>query len=422
MKIKQLKNLTWILSALLVFGLGACKKEYNSTGFTAGTGMPTITSVHTLSKSDTSKVPTVITKVDGSGNVVKDTVGYAINPAAFDSLTTSGQKQNYYIIYGTNLGNTTKITFNGVTAYFNRALITDKSLIVSVPTTVPTVGAGATNKLVVTTLKGSVTYNFVTLTPVPTVTDASDYDFWSGSQITLNGFGFATVKSVAITGSSAVPTIVGQTDGALTLQFPTVDVNSANLVLTYVYNSAGDTKVSTTKLVFNNLDNAYNLVFKGSLISPWGANSWSGKSAMSTGAVHSYNQTSSYATFFPSNGWKLEGFNNWYPSYAYDASYKYFSFWVKGGTVDRKLFIVSDKMGGGYGNGNKTPPAATIVDVPAGVWTFYKIPLGAPSSTSPALLNLWQNGSPIQQLGFWFPGASTDPDETIYFDEVAFLK
>ena len=100
------KNLTWILSALLVFGLASCRKD-NSLGFTPGTGAPTIISVHTLSKSDTSKTPTVITAIDANGNITKDTTGYAINPAAFDSLTTSGNKQDYYVIYGKNLGSTT---------------------------------------------------------------------------------------------------------------------------------------------------------------------------------------------------------------------------------------------------------------------------------------------------------------------------
>ncbi len=141
-----------MLSALIVFGLASCRKD-NSMGFTPGAGAPTITSVHTLSKSDTSKTPRYTTSIDTSGNITNKDSVYVINPAAFDSVTTSGQKQNYYVIYGTNLGTTTSITFNGVIAYFNRSLITDKSLVVSIPTTVPTVGNGATNKIVVTTEK-----------------------------------------------------------------------------------------------------------------------------------------------------------------------------------------------------------------------------------------------------------------------------
>jgi hypothetical protein len=425
MKIKEMKNLSWILLALIAFGLASCRKD-NSTGFTPGTGAPTITSVHTLSKSDTSKTPLSTTTIDTSGNTTVNTTStYVINPAAFDSVTTSGQKQNYYVIYGTNLGSTTKITFNGVVAYFNPALITDKSLIVSIPTTVPTVGASATNKIVVTTLHGSVAYNFTTLTPVPTIQTVSDYDFWSGSQITLNGFGFATVKSVGISGSTATATIISQTDNALTIQFPTTAVNRANLSLTYVFNSAGDTKVSVTKQEFNNLDNAYTIFYKNNFQNAWGDASWSGPSGLSTGASHS-GSASALATW-PAGGWKLEGWANWWPSFNYDSSYKYLTFWVKGGTVDETLVLVGDQMVGGYnqvkwfGAGSSAYPAQTLT-VPAGVWTFFKIPLGTGPNT--VNINYWANGTTAKQLGFFLQGGThgADVDETMYFDEVAFLK
>ncbi|MFI5158609.1 MAG: hypothetical protein ACHQF4_07065 [Sphingobacteriales bacterium] len=409
------KNLTWVLSALMVFGFASCRKT-NSLSFTPGTGAPIITSVHTLSKTDTSKVPRVITAIDANGNITLDTVGYPINPAAFDSVTTNGNKQSYYVIYGANLGSTTNITFNGVVAYFNRALITDKSLIVSIPTSVPTVGSGATNKLVVTTLHGSVTYSFVTLTPVPTVTDVSDYDFWSGSQITLSGFGFATVTSVGMVGSTATCSIVSQSDGQLTIKFPSgIAINRTNLLLTYVYNSAGNTKVATSIQEFNDLDNAYTIFFNNNFQNAWGDASWQAPSGVSTAASHS--GTSSLVATYPSNGWKIEGWANWYPSFAYDASYKYLTFWVKGGTQAQILTLVGDQVAGGYGQ-NGSPAAIQQINVPPGVWTFYKIPLG----TGSGQLNFWAGGTVAKQLGFFLKGQNSDPDETMYFDEVAFLK
>ena len=413
--ILQSKNLTWILSALIVLGFASCRKD-NSLGYTAGSGAPTITSVHTLSKTDTSKTPRVITAIDNSGNITLDTLGYPINPAAFDSVTTNGIKQDYYVIYGKNLGSTTQITFNGVVAYFNRALITDNSLIVSIPTTVPTVGSGATNKLVVTTLHGSATYSFVTLTPVPTITAVSDYDFWAGSQITLTGFGFATVSSVGLVGSTATCTIISQTDDQLTVQFPTgLTVNRTNLLLTYVYNSAGSTKTATSTQEFNDLDNAYTIFYKNTFQNAWGDNSWSAPSGVSTNASHS--GTASLEATYPSNGWKIEGWANWYPSFTYDPSYKYLTFWVKGGTQAQTLTLVGDQVAGGYGQ-NTSPAAIQQINVPPGVWTFYKIPLG----TGNGQLNFWANGTTAKQLGFFLKGQGSDPDETMYFDEVAFLK
>ncbi len=120
---------------------------------------------------------------------------------------------------------------------------------------------------------------------------------------------------------------------------------------------------------------------------------------------------------YPAGGWKIEGWANWYPSFPYDASYKYLTFWVKGGTVDHTLTLVGDIMVGGYGQ-NTSPATVQQIDVPPGVWTFYKIPLG----TGANQLNYWSAGSPAQQLGFFLKGQGGDVDETMYFDEVAFLK
>ena len=69
--------------------------------------------------------------------------------------------------------------------------------------------------------------------------------------------------------------------------------------------------------------------------------------------------------------------------------------------------------------------AAQLVTVPAGVWTFVKIPLAPPSAPYSQLatsLNYWANGSVATQLGFFLQGMSGDVNETMYFDEVAFVK
>jgi hypothetical protein len=416
MKLKQLKNLNWILSALIVCGLASCQKE-NSTGFTPGTGAPMITSVSTLSKTINDTLVTVTTTYDASGNMttkVDSNKGHQ-SVAKFDSTTATGNKQNYYIIHGSNLGSATTIMFNGVAAYFNRALNSDNTLIVSIPLTVPTAGAAATNKLTVVTLYGKTDFSFTTLTPPPTIATISDFDFWSGSQITIAGVGFATVTGVGITGTTATATIVSQTDGQIVLQFPVATVTQANLV--FSYSSAGKTSTVTTKQVFNDLDNAYQIFVGNQFQNSWVDASWSGPSGPSNAASHI--GTASLVATYPSNGWKIEGWAAWNNpvKFVYDPSYKYLSFWVKGGSVDYTLNIEGDKMVNGYGQNGNFP-----IIVPAKVWTFFKIPLGAPTSNSPALLNLWATGSPAQQLGFFLKGKSTDPDETMYFDEVAFIK
>ena len=413
----------WILPALAIFSITSCRKD-NTMGFTPGTGAPTISSVSKLYRAVNDTAITITQTYDASGNVTMkvDTNKTHQTFLAIDSTTVTGNKQNYYVIHGSSLGSTTSITFNGVVSYFNRALISDNTLLVSIPLAVPTTGAAATNKLVVTTLHGSATFSFTTLSPPPTISTVSDYDFWTGSQITITGVGFAAVTSVGLTGSSATATIVNATDSQITLQFPAATVTEANLV--FSYSSGGKTATSTTKEVFNDLDNAYVIFGKNSFQNAWSDNSWTGPSGVSTSASHS--GSASAQASYPAGGWKVEGWANYYPSLPYDASYKFLSFWVKGGTADHKLVLVGDKMVGGYGQvQNANAYAAQLVDVPPGVWTFVKIPLTPPStpfSKSSTLLNFWATGTPSQQLGFFLQGMSGDVDETMFFDEVAFIK
>ena len=414
-----IKNLCRISAILIICAAASCKK-YNYLGFTPGTGTPTITSVHTLSKTDSSLYTDTVVTYDASGNPSTTYKYYTNVVVPHDSVVTAGNIGQYYVINGTNLGTTTTVSFNGVSVYFNRGLITDHSIIVSIPSTVPTLGAAATDTLSIVTLYGKVNYHFTVLTPPPTVTVWSDYDFWSGSQITLTGVGFASVTSVGLTGTTATATIVSQTDAQLVLQFPSATVNRANLVFSYA--SAGGTATETSTQELIDLDNAaavfYNSNFQGS----WADNSWSHPSGTSTEATHSVPGTASIRANYPAGAWQIEGWQDWNASgggLAYDAAYKYLTFWVKGGTADHTLVLVGDKLASGYGQVQlSVAPAIQQILVPKGVWTYYKIPLGSGANQ----LNFWATGSPAQQLGFFLQGQNGDVDEVMYFDEVAFVK
>lgn len=408
------KNLYWILSALMVFGYASCKKE--SATLVGGTGAPVITRVRTVTKFQVDSMLTTTTTTYDDKGVATTVTGNNYNPqtVAFDSTTTTGNKQNLYAIIGQNLGSVVTVKFNGVSAYFNTALVSDNTIIVAIPQDVPT-GPDQTNKLVVTTLHGTVSYNFTVLTPPPTVSKVSDYDFVAGSQITLNGVSFATVTAVTIKGTTDVATIVSKVDTQLVIKMPASAVNRANLVFTYASGQAASSQE------FVNLDNAYQIFVNNDFRNSWGDASWSHPSGVSTNTSHS--GTASIIASYPAGAWQIEGWANWYPSIDYNPDYKFLTFWVKGGTVKHQLVLVGDQMAGGYGQvQNQYAYAAQLIDVPAKVWTYYKIPLGAPSSSNPNLLNFWKNGTPAKQLGFFLQGQSGDVDETMYFDEVAFVK
>lgn len=413
-----------MLPVLAVLGVVSCKKD-NSMGFTPGTGAPTVTSVSTVSKTVSDTVTQLTTTYSSTGVITVDT---SINTThrtltAFDSTTVTGNLGNIYVVNGTNLGSTTKLTINGVNVYFNRGLITDHSIIFTIPTTVPYVQPQS-NALVITTLHGTVSYKFTVLPPPPTITGVSDFDFWSGSQITLTGKGFASVSDIKLRATSEDVTIVSHNDSTLVMQMPAKSTATESALL-FTYTSGSNTGAqAASAVVFNNLDNAYVIFYKNSFQNSWQDNSWSGPSGVQSGNPHAYDGTSSLEASYPAGAWQIEGWANWYPSFAYDASYKYLTFWVKGGTVDHTLVLVGDKMAGGYGQvQNANAYAAQLITVPAKVWTFFKIPLAAsPSVTNPNFLNYWANGSPAQQLGFFLQGMSGDVDEKMYFDEVAFIK
>lgn len=408
------KNLYWILSALIVFGYTSCKKEH--ANIVGGTGAPVITKVRTLTKSQVDSMLTTTTTTYDDKGVATTVTGNNYNPqtVAFDSTTTTGKKQNLYAVVGQNLGSVTSIKFNGVSAYFNSALVSDNIVIVAIPQDVPT-GPDQPNKLVLTTLHGTVSYDFTVLTPPPTVSRVSDYNFVAGSQITLNGVSFNTVTAVTIKGTSDAATIVSKVDTQLVIQMPASAVNRANLVFTYASGQAASTQE------FVDLDNAYQIFVNNDFRNSWSDNSWSHPSGVSTNTSHS--GTASLIASYPAGAWQIEGWANWYPSIDYNPDYKYLTFWVKGGTVKHQLVLVGDQMEGGYGQvQNQYAYAAQLIDVPAKVWTYFKIPLGAPSSSNPNLLNFWKNGTPAKQLGFFLQGQSGDVDETMYFDEVAFVK
>ncbi len=384
----------------------SCKK-YDYLGFTPGTGAPTISSVHTYLKTDTTIRYDTLYSYDGSGNLVTTLREKPDKPNPFDSVTTAGNLSGYYVIQGTNLGSATGITFNGYPAYFNRALITDESIVVQVPSKTPYYGPQATDSLIVTTLYGKAYYTFSILAPPPTVAGYSNYNFYEGSQITLEGVGFASVTSVDLVGTpsgTATTTIVNQNDSVLVLQFPATSINRGILSFNYEVGGVLETLTAAQELV--NLDNAYQ-VFTDDFQNSWENSSWSGMAEVSTSVYKT--GSASFKGVFPAGGWKIEGFANWWPSLPYDASYTYLSFWVKGGNASQVVTIQTNTSSMGYGQNQNFNP----VEVPANDWRYFKIPLSS--------IDFWTSGSTLQQLGFFIKGPDTG-DEELYFDDIILVK
>jgi len=409
----------WVLPLLGILAIASCKK-YNYLGYTPGTGAPSITSIHTYFKTDSTPINDTVISYNSSGQPTFTINTEGPRPVPFDSVTTAGNLGNYYLIEGSNLGDATTITFNGYSAYFNRALSTDHSILVQVPSKTPYYGSAATDSLVVTTTHGVANYKFTILPPAPTVSSYSNYDFTSNNnfQLTLNGVGFATVTGVTLQGTvsgTANVTIVSQNDSVMVLSFPSSTVSRG--ILAFAYDAGGTTKTALGTQELVNLDAAYP-IFSNSVIAPgWG--SWSWDNAQITNAK-SMTSASTWNAQFSGGGWKIDGFREGggtsTDGLAYSPDYTYLVFWVYGGTAKETLYIEWGNEGFANGGGNEI----NAVTVMPGVWNYVKIPISSlmwnTSTTN------WAANSAVLLNTCAFFMNSNSVTEQLYFDDVVIVK
>jgi hypothetical protein len=413
----------WILPIAAILTVGACKKT-GYLGFTPGTGAPTITSVHTLTKVDTVNTNDTIIAYNSSGDTTQTIRTTQTTTTAFDSATTAGNLGAYYVIEGSNLGSATTVTFNGAVAYFNRALSTDNSIIVSVPSSTPYIGPQATDSLVVVTTHGRVGYKFTILPPAPTVSSYSDFDFSSTGnfQMTLKGVGFAAVTGVTLqgtlSGSSSV-NFVSQSDTVMTLTFPPTTVTRGTLA--FAYNSGGTTLTALGNQELVDVDNAYQ-VFAGGAIAPgWGSWSYDQVEVSNTQAITA---ATSYQMQFSSNGYKVDGLR--YESgtaavgVTYSPNYTYLVFYVYGGVQTETLYVeFGGGASGGFGNGGGN--AINAETIKPNQWNYFKIPITSLLWNTTAT-NWAANSSQLLNTVGFFMKSNGNVTEQLYFDDIVLVQ
>ena len=204
---KQSGYLYLLLAVLVTLAVQSCKKDKNNYG----TGAPTITRVRTLTKDSLVSIEHRLT-LDSSLTYGEH------RPMPFDSTTTSGKIYTPYMIVGTNLGSATHIYVNGVEIYFNTALATDKSLIITIPTNVPFSDASTPNKLKVVTQHGTVDFDFIIEQPFPSITSVNFSAGNAGDLIVINGTTFNGLSSVKFGTTPAQ--IVSSTSTQATVKVP----------------------------------------------------------------------------------------------------------------------------------------------------------------------------------------------------------
>ncbi len=107
------------------------------------------------------------------------------DPEVADSLITGAYMSNTVCLVGENLRSVYELYFNDQEAILNTSLITDHTLIVDVPSTIPSV---VTNKIyLVNKDKDTVTYDFNVLVSGPEITSMSNEYAQPGTEATIYG-------------------------------------------------------------------------------------------------------------------------------------------------------------------------------------------------------------------------------------------
>jgi hypothetical protein len=319
------------------------------------------------------------------------------NPVANKISPDSASGGVVLTLTGSGLADMRSIVFDNanVPAPFNPTLNSDGAIIFRVPDT----AYGGPQNIIFTNADGrsvSVPFKVIAL---PTISDVSNYNFTGGTEITLTGNNLDDVSSVVFTGNGASVTIVSQVKRSMVIRMPASTFDRSTLDIT---NTSGK---MTTSQEFVNMDNAYK-IFTDDYGPTWENASW-GPAAISSTVAKS--GTKSFAATYNQGNWSADGFASWNVGMTYDASYKFLTFWVKGGSQDYTLYVTGDKRAGGYGNSDQTAP----INISANVWNYFKIPLSS--------LDLWHSGNVFKQLGFWIKGP--DPQtETFYYDDVMIIK
>lgn len=318
-----------------------------------------------------------------------------LNPKPNLLAPGAGASNTLLTLTGTGIGKVRTIYFetDSVVAPFNTNFNTNDALLFRVPT-----DAVPGQQLIlfknVDGTEFSVPFNVLGFA---TITDASDYNFTQGTQITLTGKNLADVTAVNFSGTAEPVTVVSSTPTTLVLEFGASTISRSRLDIT---NAAG---ITATTQEFVNLDKATKL-FTDDYAPGYQDASWGDAGFVSTTVFK--RGTASFGKKFAAGNWHQMGFG-W--TNTADSGYTYLSFWARGGSADYKLYISSQQSATGFANTDET----NAVLIPANVWTYFKVPL--------ATLKLWNKGATWNQIGWRIKGPDGS-DETFYLDDVLLVK
>jgi hypothetical protein len=267
---------------------------------------------------------------------------------------------------------------------------------------VPSDAEGGAQNILLTNSEGktlSVPFNVLAYPQVNTV---SNYDFVTGSQITLFGTNLNDVSDVKLTGTSDHATIISKVKTKLVISMPATTVTRATLDITNV------TGMRTTTMEFVSITN--NFVMYADAWGPGaynsGVQSWSWGCSVSEVSDQVKTGTKALKVAYVDGGLSLFLGSDWgSPMGVFTDWYSptYITFWAKGDGKDVTLQIIPDSppWDGTYSGGGEK-----VVSVPADVWTYFKFPASVITGK-------------YGRLDIKISGST---DRAVYFDDLLYVK
>ena len=163
------------------------------------------------------------------------------DPEVADSLITGSYLSNTICIVGDNLRSVYELYFNDQKAILNTSLMTDHTIIVDVPSAIPSV---VSNKMYLVNInKDTVAYDFNIQVPAPEITSMSNEYATPGTVVTINGNYFIDDPNVPLSitmGNVPVTEITSISQNAVSFMIPQ-GVSTGYINATSIYGTGKST-------------------------------------------------------------------------------------------------------------------------------------------------------------------------------------
>lgn len=245
----------------------------------------------------------------------------------------------------------------------------------------------------------------------PSANTTSEINVTSGATITIAGQNLDKVTALKFSNGEAAIAILAQSANSLQVEIPEMnDISRSTIDLV--------TPFGTTKSAFElvNLNLALQV-----FTDTYGANIGANKDGDDYGSTQSISTavakrgTSSLAIKYAANNYSPGGLVS--TASFEDKGYNYITFWAKGttsgaGNEGIQMALMGDGMPDGYGS-----DFAGVGIIVTNEWTYYKIPIGNGSGKP-----MWSKGTTFRKFGWRLNNWNVPQDETIYFDDILFVK